>query len=90
MHQVLYNLQFPHSVRYSLAQLYRYFQRLKDFSQPNHFKEIGELIKKIINTLDNYQKENGLSVIEKLIPDLRLQFTNLNNRLATLYFGYSQ
>jgi uncharacterized alpha-E superfamily protein len=90
MHQVLYNLQFPHSVSYSLAQLDRYFLRLKDFSHPDHFKEISELIKQIINTVNTYQKENGISVIEKLIPDLRLQFTNLTNRLAILYFGYSQ
>ncbi|MFM9840981.1 MAG: alpha-E domain-containing protein [Cyclobacteriaceae bacterium] len=88
IHQVLYNLQFPHSVGYSLAQMDRYFQRLKDFSHPSHFTEIDQLMKQLISTIQEYQKEKGASVIEKLIPDLRLQFTNLNNRLATLYFGY--
>jgi hypothetical protein len=67
----------------------RYFQRLLNFSQPDHFNEIDQLIKQMISTIQEYQKENGASVIEKLIPDLRLQFTNLNDRLATLYFGYS-
>jgi uncharacterized alpha-E superfamily protein len=89
MHQVLHNLQFAHSMSYSLAQIDRYFLRLKDFSHPSHFNEIDGLIKQIINTVSTYQKENELSVIDKLIPSLRLQFDNFNSRLATLYFGYS-
>ncbi len=89
IHQVLFNLQFPHSVSYSLAQMGRYFQRLSSFSQPDHFKEIEQLIKKMSDDVNNYQKTASSLVIEKLIPDLRLQFTNLNHRLATLYFGYS-
>lgn len=89
IHQVLFNLQFPHSVSYSLAQMDRYFQRLSNFSQPDHFKEIEQLIKKMIDDVNTYQKTADTLVIERLIPDLRLQFTNLNHRLATLYFGYS-
>ncbi len=89
IHQVLFNLQFPHSVSYCLAQMDRYFQRLSSFSQPDHFREIGELIKKIMDEVNTYQQTSGTLFIEKLIPALRLQFTNLNHRLATLYFGYS-
>jgi uncharacterized alpha-E superfamily protein len=89
IHQVLYNAQFPHSVIYSLAQMDRYFQRLEAISQPEHFKEINSIIKKMTACLQSYQKKKDVAVIDLLIPDLRLQFANLNQRLSTLYFGNS-
>ncbi|MFN8886875.1 MAG: alpha-E domain-containing protein, partial [Cyclobacteriaceae bacterium] len=89
IHQVLFNTQFPHSISYSLAQMLRYFQRLADFSQPQHFQEIEELLQKLIQSMNTYQQENNISVIEKLIPDIRQQFNHLNARLAMVYFGYS-
>jgi uncharacterized alpha-E superfamily protein len=89
IHQVLYNAQFPHSIIYSLAQMDRYFQRLEAISQPEHFKEINSIIKKMTACLQSYQKKKDVAVIDLLIPDLRLQFANLNQRLSTLYFGNS-
>jgi uncharacterized alpha-E superfamily protein len=89
MHQVLFNMQFPHSISYSLAQMDRYFKRLSDFSQPDHFNEIQLLIREMNVMVQTYQKETDSSVVEKIIPDLRLKFSNVSQRLATLYFGYS-
>jgi uncharacterized alpha-E superfamily protein len=89
LHQILYNSQFPHSVSYCLAQMDRYFHRLLTFSQPDHFREIEQLIKKMIVTVQTYQKMNSPSVIEKLIPDIREQFFHFNQRLAALYFGHT-
>ena len=89
IHQVLYNVQFPHSVGYALSQMARYFQRLLNSSHPDHFKEIEQLINQMINTIQTYQEEKGSAIIEELIPNLRLQLANLNTRLATLYFGHS-
>lgn len=89
IHQVLFNTQFPHSISYSLGQMLRYFQRLADFSQPQQFQEIEGLLQKLIQSMNTYQQEYNISVIEKLIPDIRQQFNHLNARLATIYFGYS-
>lgn len=89
IHQVLYNLQFPHSAAYSLAQMDRYFQRLLAISKPEYFDEITGLIAEMNQSIQHYQSQDPISAIEKLIPDLRSKLSYLNQRLATLYFGYS-
>jgi uncharacterized alpha-E superfamily protein len=89
LHQILYNSQFPHSMGYCLAQMDRYFHRLLAHSHPSHFSEIEQLIKKMVATIQAYQKMDSPSVTEKLIPDIREQFSHFNQRLATLYFGHT-
>jgi uncharacterized alpha-E superfamily protein len=89
IHQVLFNLQFPHSAAYSIMQMGRYFQRLTTVSKPEYFAEINGLIVEMNKTISDYQNQNPILAIEKLIPDLRLKLAHLNQRLASLYLGYS-
>lgn len=89
IHQVLYNLQFPHSASYCLAQMDRYFQRLLPVSKAEYFNEIGGLIREMNESTGAHQHQNPIVAIEKLIPDLRSKLFYFNQRLATLYFGYS-
>ena len=89
IHQVLFNMQFPHSAAYALSQTGRYFHRLSAVSKPEYFSEINELIKQINLSMEEYQHQNPLVIIEKLIPDLRTKLLYLNKRLGSLYFGYS-
>jgi hypothetical protein len=62
---------------------------LSAVSKPEYFSEINELIKQINLSMEEYQHQNPLVIIEKLIPDLRTKLLYLNKRLGSLYFGYS-
>jgi uncharacterized alpha-E superfamily protein len=90
IHQVLFNIQFPHSVLYSLIQTERYFKRLEPVSQADHFKEIEYAIGKAVNDLKyssvNVQKSEDL---QELFKKSREQVITIGQKLATLYFGYS-
>ncbi|MFM8913622.1 MAG: alpha-E domain-containing protein [Flammeovirgaceae bacterium] len=91
IHQVLFNMQFPHSAAYSIAQMDRCFQRLLPVSTPESFTEISRLIKEMSDLLQRYQteKDDVLRLPQRLIPELRLKLYFLNQRLGSLYFGYS-
>jgi uncharacterized alpha-E superfamily protein len=91
IHQVLFNMQFPHSLAYSFSQMDRYFQRLLPVSIPESFTEISSLTKEMINLLQYYQteKDDLLLLPQRLIPELKSKLYFLNQRLGSLYFGYS-
>jgi uncharacterized alpha-E superfamily protein len=90
IHQVLFNNQFPHSVSYSLSQIDRYFQRLKETSLTDNFKEMeflaGKMVKDIQYTMVN--RKDSVAVRELIIAT-RNQILNFSHKLTTLYFGYT-
>lgn len=90
MHQVLLNVQFPHSVLYSLTQVDRYFKRLEPLSIPEHFKEIEFLTGKAVSNLRyrTYQPSNMDEVIQ-VIEASRADINDLSRKITSNYFGYS-
>jgi len=90
IHQVLYNVQFPHSVIYCLLQSERYFDRLDTVSLPEHFDELKFLLGKAVNDL-RYSQVPGSDTgkVIELIHHTRLQIGTLNQKIGSLYFGYS-
>jgi uncharacterized alpha-E superfamily protein len=90
IHQVLFNVQFPHSVIYSLQQAERYFKRLDSISLPENFRALSFVIGKAVNDL-RYSEHN---IKEKedlisLINSTRQNINSFGHQLAKLYFGYS-
>ncbi len=90
IHQVLFNVQFPHSVLYCLTQAERYFKRLESISQPDHYNEIEYAIGKALNDL-KYSSVNAQDTqdLQELFKKTRQQVITIGQKLATLYFGYS-
>jgi len=90
IHQVFLNIQFPHSVLYSLLQVDRYFKRLDTLSLPEHFKEMEFLLGKAISNLRyGIKPKSSLEDVKTLIQNTRVEIQGVSQRLATLYFGYS-
>jgi uncharacterized alpha-E superfamily protein len=90
IHQVIFNNRFPHSVIYSLSQIERYFQRLKESSQPENFKEMEFLAGKMVKDIQYSTLDMSDPVaIKALVNTTRKQILNFSHKLTTLYFGYS-
>jgi uncharacterized alpha-E superfamily protein len=84
------NMQFPHSVLYSLQQVERYFKRLESISVPENFKEMEFLIGRSISNLKyGLNPQAGAEEIKALIIKTRAEIKAVAHKLATLYFGYS-
>jgi len=84
------NTQFPHSILYCLLQVERYFQRLESISVPEHFQEISFLLGKAINNLRyGIHPLQNIEQIKTFIAHTRVEIKTLSQKLATLYFGYS-
>ncbi|MCA6415225.1 MAG: hypothetical protein IM589_05885, partial [Cytophagales bacterium] len=68
----------------------RYFQRLKETSLTDNFKEMeflaGKMVKDIQYTTVN--RKDSVAVRE-LITATRNQILNFSHKLTTLYFGYT-
>lgn len=90
IHQVIINVQFPHSVYYCLLQVERYFKRLDAISLPEHYKEMEYLLGKAINNLRyNGPEQKTLEQVKTLVVNTRVEVKSLSQKLANLYFGYS-
>jgi uncharacterized alpha-E superfamily protein len=90
IHQVFLDIQFPHSVLYSLLQVERYFKRLEDISLPEHFKELEFLLGRAISNLRYASKQNaGMEGVTDWIVQTRAEVKGVSQKLANLYFGYS-
>ena len=85
---VLYNPDFPHSLRYSLGQLLRYCERLKDKSLPESYEQLRFLIGKARTTVAystlRGQQDGGL---EKFLGQLKGELLDIAGALSSLYFG---
>ncbi len=90
IHQLMFNTQFPHSVIYSLSQIERYLQRLKESSLPENFKEIGFLAGKLVKDIQYASVDSkDRDAVTGLITATRNQVLSFSHKLTTLYFGYS-
>ncbi|MBN8577270.1 MAG: alpha-E domain-containing protein [Cyclobacteriaceae bacterium] len=90
LHQVMLNVQFPHSVLYCMQQVERYFKRLDSVSVPEHFKEMEFLLGKAISNLRYGMPTAPTAVtIKPILQNTRVEIKSLSQKLAALYFGYS-
>jgi uncharacterized alpha-E superfamily protein len=90
IHQIIMNVQFPHSILYCLLQVERYFKRLDTISLPEHFKEMEFLLGRAISNLRyGAPAKPTVENIMPLIESTRTEIKSLSQKLATLYFGYS-
>ncbi len=90
IHQVFLDIQFPHSVLYSLLQVERYFKRLEDISLPEHFKELEFMLGRAISNLRYASRNNaGMEGVTEWILETRTEVKGVSQKLANLYFGYS-
>jgi uncharacterized alpha-E superfamily protein len=90
IHQIIMNVQFPHSVLYCLLQVERYFKRLDTISLPEHFKEMEFLLGRAVSNLRyGAPAQPSVKNIMPLIESTRKEIKSLSQKLATLYFGYS-
>lgn len=90
VHQVILNVQFPHSVLYCLLQMERYFKRLEPISIPENFKELEFFLGKATSNL-RYAGSEQMNVdqVKVLLENTRKEVKEIGQKLAKLYFGYS-
>lgn len=89
--QVFLDVQFPHSILYSLLQVERYFKRLEDISLPDYFREMEFLLGRAVSNLRyNTRRHNDSIEVKGWILETRSEVKAISQKLATLYFGYSQ
>jgi len=85
---VLYNLDFPHSLLYSLGQLLSYCERLKDKSRPESYEQLRFLIGKARTTVAysslRAQKTAGLA---DFLTQVRSELLAITAALSTSYFN---
>lgn len=85
---VLYNPNFPHSLLYSLGQLLRYCERLKDKSRPESYEQLRFLIGKARTTVAystlQAQQDGALG---SFLGQVRGELLDITAALSTSYFN---
>ncbi|RZK13253.1 MAG: alpha-E domain-containing protein, partial [Hymenobacter sp.] len=85
---VLYNPDFPHSLLYSLGQLLRYCERLKDKSRPESFEQLRFLIGKARTTVA-YSKMQAQQpgALGQFLGQVKSELLDVTAALSNQYFG---
>ncbi|HEX5653662.1 MAG TPA: alpha-E domain-containing protein [Chitinophagaceae bacterium] len=90
LQQILYNNHFPHSISYSLNQLFRYFERLQAESLPESYKQLEFLIGKITNNVRysniHHSDSEGLRTF---LQQTRKELVAIAAGFNQYYFGHS-
>ncbi|MGI4761879.1 MAG: alpha-E domain-containing protein [Janthinobacterium lividum] len=85
---VLYNPNFPHSLLYSLGQLLRYCERLKDKSRPESYEQLRFLIGKARTTVAystlQAQQDGALG---PFLGQVKGELLDITAALSTSYFN---
>lgn len=90
LQQILYNENFPHSVSYSLRQLFRYFNRLNNESLPESYKELEFLIGRTMNNVkySSMDTKNG-ERLRNFLLQTRRELFEIAAAFNQYYFGNS-
>ena len=85
---VLYNPDFPHSLRYSLGQLLRYCERLKDKSRPESYEHLRFLIGKARTTVaySTLEAQQG-GALGPFLGQVKGELLDIAAALSTSYFN---
>lgn len=85
---VLYNPNFPHSLLYSLGQLLRYCERLKDKSRPESYEQLRFLIGKARTTVAySTLRDQQTSGLPELLAQARSELLAITAALSSSYFN---
>ncbi|WP_201987466.1 alpha-E domain-containing protein [Hymenobacter rubidus] len=86
----VYDEDFPHSLAYSLSQLLRYCERLRDNSLPDSYEHLHFLIGKAKNTVA-YSSPNAKdpAALDQFLLQTRSELLDIAQALNTHYFGNS-
>jgi uncharacterized alpha-E superfamily protein len=84
----LYNADFPHSLLYSLGQLVRYCERLKDKSLPESYEHLRFLIGKARTTVaySTLEEQKG-EALGKFLQQVKSELLDVTTALSSSYFG---
>ncbi|HEX8350661.1 MAG TPA: alpha-E domain-containing protein, partial [Hymenobacter sp.] len=90
LQMILYNTNFPHSLLYSLNQLSRYFERLKEGSSSESYEQVEFLIGKTKNTLkySHFTNENP-GELNKFLLQIKNELFEIAAAFSKYYFGNS-
>jgi len=88
--QVLFNVDFPRSVLYSLNQLYRYFERLKSGQNAEGFDKVQFMIGKLRSKVQ-YSDVQSVSLVglHDYLTEITSEIDDIGNTLNKYYFAYS-
>ena len=86
---VLYNADFPHSLLYSLGQLLRYCERLKDKSRPESYEQLRFLIGKARTTVaySTLHANRSGEALPHFLAQVKGELLEIAAALGNLYFG---
>ncbi|CAN5536568.1 alpha-E domain-containing protein [soil metagenome] len=88
--QVLFNVDFPRSVLYSLNQLHRHFGRLKDEQNMEGFAKVDFIIGKIRSKIQYSDVHSvNLTGLHNYLKELTTDFNEIGNALNQSYFANS-
>jgi uncharacterized alpha-E superfamily protein len=88
--QVIFNTNFPRSVYYSINQLQRYFDRLKDNVNEEGFKQINFMIGRLRSKIQYSNLEHVSHIgLHKYLVELNEDLQNIGHALNRYYFAYS-
>ncbi|MBO2012416.1 alpha-E domain-containing protein [Hymenobacter negativus] len=90
LEMLVYDEDFPHSLAYSLGQLQRYCERLRDQSLPESYDHLHFLIGKAKNNVaySSFQARNG-PALAQFLQQTRSELFEVAGALNTHYFGNS-
>jgi uncharacterized alpha-E superfamily protein len=86
--QILYNVDFSHSVLYCLLQLSRYFEGLKAESLPENYREVEFQIGKCRNNIrySNMQQADAVT-LKRFLEQTRNEIFSIATAFNQFYFG---
>lgn len=88
--QVLFNVDFPRSVLYSLNQLQRYFKRLQTDQNTEGFAKIDFMIGKLRSRLQYSDVQSVSNVgLHHYLTSINTDISSIGNMLNHYYFAYS-
>ena len=90
MEQIVLNEQFPRSVLYSINQLHRYFERLKNDRNQNEFHQIDFMIGKIKSQVKFSTSDSIINDgLHHFLNETKIRLFEIGNQLNQNYFAHA-
>jgi uncharacterized alpha-E superfamily protein len=88
--QVIFSTSFPRSVLYSVNQLQRYFERLKNDADSEGYRKIDFMIGKLRSKIQYSNLQHVSEVgLHNFLTDLNQELQQIGSALNQYYFAYS-
>ncbi|HEX8424911.1 alpha-E domain-containing protein [Hymenobacter sp.] len=90
LQMIVYDQDFPHSLSYSLRQLMRCCERIKDKSLPTSYEQLRFLVGRVKNSVTYSGLQVGnVPLLEQFLLQTRTELLEITNALNKYYFGNS-